>query len=524
MMSNHDFALQAPKDVIRFPAFWLRERWLFTVSCIILTVGLCLGFLALVTENYLVWLPPIAIHSLAIWGVILASKILAMLIVSIEIADRVDEHAASDLRRIEGGALSRPSLDALGARYLPQNPEREIDILRLFEHILREAKDRRFSPPFSLMQPFREGAFAGLSRLQSLQRIALQVGILGTFVGLLFALSHLTPTAGRQLNPEDLQGLLNNLGVAFSTSIAGIEVAILLKLLALIVQQRQQEYFRSMEEATVGLTSMARNSINNDAYLAELNEVQTAVRQVSDRILHQSDRIAAQTNALQQGMGDLAEAREHLDSFLGQVQDDQKLLLTELRDIYQTLSPERLTQRLETALENSNRNLVGNLQRNLQALLQQFNELLTPLSHMEGMVSTVTRIGSDSLAQTQILQTSLAGSYEQLAEIVSRLESRWTSTLEVVEATRSTSTLADPSTTLIPTHTTLQKLLQTTLATQRNSSQVHQQLVEAMASLQDGILDLPIERRLLKMFVNTLNFASKIARKLSRKTLRLWRR
>lgn len=64
-------------------------------------------------------------------------------------------------------------------------------MIRLFQRICKEAKDRNFESSIYLVQPYREEFMEKVHEITNLQRIALRLGIFGTFLGLILAISQL---------------------------------------------------------------------------------------------------------------------------------------------------------------------------------------------------------------------------------------------------------------------------------------------------------------------------------------------
>jgi hypothetical protein len=64
-------------------------------------------------------------------------------------------------------------------------------MIRLFQRICKEAKDRKFESSIYLVQPYREEFMERVHEITNLQRRALRLGIFGTFLGLILAISQL---------------------------------------------------------------------------------------------------------------------------------------------------------------------------------------------------------------------------------------------------------------------------------------------------------------------------------------------
>ena len=64
-------------------------------------------------------------------------------------------------------------------------------MIRLFRRICKEAKDRKFESSIYPVKPYREESMDRVHEITNWQRIALRLGIFGTFLGLILAISQL---------------------------------------------------------------------------------------------------------------------------------------------------------------------------------------------------------------------------------------------------------------------------------------------------------------------------------------------
>src|SRR5207247_2069293 len=146
---------------------------------------------------------------------------------------RVEKTSEQYLSRIKAGQQSLIELDRLEEALLPLNKSNPPPAaLRLFQHIFKEAKDRKFESSVNVMQPYREESLGDIFKLQNLQKIALWLGILGTFVGLLLAIQESGLSNLQAKSGDDFVNVINKmfdgLLVAFSASLAGLEAAVII--------------------------------------------------------------------------------------------------------------------------------------------------------------------------------------------------------------------------------------------------------------------------------------------------------
>src|SRR5262245_59917657 len=185
---RHQIAGALPKDVLQMPFFWRRQ----TAFLITVVLG-AIAFRLLAPYTYSAargWdVMVLAVQSLAVWGMAIAAKALAVLEVETSIVREIEWRGVEYLRDLKSGQRPRVDLDKLEQMILPVNPSTPPPaMVRLFQHICKEAKDRKFESSVSNMQLYREEPLEDLFKLQNLQKVALWLGILGTFIGLLVAM------------------------------------------------------------------------------------------------------------------------------------------------------------------------------------------------------------------------------------------------------------------------------------------------------------------------------------------------
>lgn len=395
------FVGHSPRGVLLDAKFWTGNPRLilaFLISCV---SGAVLFTVVSASRGITPTVPALIIYSLVFWGLAVGARGLARLEIEHGIAETVNCRAVEWLRKIGGGEAPRPDLEHLEPRLLPSNPTSNIGIVRMLQHILKEARDRRSSPGFLMMQPYREESYGDLFRLQGLQRSALQLGILGTFVGLVLALMRLSPGTGGGFEITEIGPLVGSLDVAFTTSIAGIAVSVILGFVMMALRGKQEAYFRSMEEATISVASLARNAINKDEYLAELNQVQVAIHQLGDRILEQSQQTEAQTGVLQAGVRRLVETKGELDGFLDRLGEEQSAFVGEMKEVYEHLSPERLVERLDERIESTMEEMLDRWGQGIDSSLGNVPEIGGAL---RGVIQALERVEGKFLEERERFQ------------------------------------------------------------------------------------------------------------------------
>lgn len=409
----------APSTLLRDPEFWQASRSLP------LTVGAGVALIAaLYPLTYSRLDDPtigltVLIHLLVFWGASTALRGLARIEVDDAIARQVEQRVTAELARIKGGLKDRVRLDRVAIDFLPYNPSHDKGMLRLFQHILEEARDRKFHPNAVVIQPFREEGLGVLLRVQTIQRLALQLGILGTFAGLILALSQLSADGRALLEPRVLQQLFDALYVSFSTSVAGLQVAIILGLVVLIVRRRQEAFFKNMESASAALIALARNSINPDDFLVEFEQVRTAVTQTGERVREQSRETEAQTETIRGGLSRLAEVQNEFGTLLGRIRQDQALVLEEMKTVYEVISPRQVAAELRESLSATNRELLQDFREDLTRSLSEIGKLNSSLLLVNSVGTTMKE---QTEKQSQGLEESRAAFQRSISDLSQVLE------------------------------------------------------------------------------------------------------
>ena len=373
------------RDLVFDARFWVGQFPFFIVVAIGIFVIIAF-FKTTYPDRNEYWLMVFVIHMLGAAGFLIAFYTLAVMHIEHAIAEYTDKSSSGLLRQIKSGNRDRLRLDRLDD-LLVYNPGRKMT--RLFQHILTEARDRRFDSSVLIMQPYRDESYEDIIRLHTIQRIALQLGILGTFVGFFLALPTLTRQAdGTQGNlfQENLTELLDSLNVVFSTSIAGLEVAIILGLMLMWMRYKQNNFFKTMESATVAMISLARNSINPDDLLAGLADASEAMQQLEVRVEDQRAEIRTLTSEIKRGIAKLGQTQGEFEGFLNKVGETQGEFLGEMKMMYEKLSPVTISRELKNSLEATLDRIGQSFDAKLNDSMKTLMELPSVVSEVEGVL------------------------------------------------------------------------------------------------------------------------------------------
>lgn len=254
-------------------------------------------------------------------------------------------------------------------------------VLRLTNTIIEEAKDRKFYSNEVLMQPYKEEALGAILTIRVLQKMVLYLGILGTFIGLVQAFSRLTDVGKVE---ENFTFITQSLQYAFSTSIAGLSLFVLLSIYFILLRKRQAQYFKSMEQATQMTSRLARYSINKDAFLASFDQMEQSLKAVEERVYDQQIAIKMQTQSLQEGVLQLKATKVNFDAFL---QDS----IQEMKRVYDILSPQKISQALNNHLKQAVTGITHTLDHNLVNQLQKYEQLTTSMQDLNQNLTALSQ-------------------------------------------------------------------------------------------------------------------------------------
>lgn len=228
------------------------------------------------------------IFALLAFGWVRALRTLSLLRIDHALARCVD-HACTDFRSVVGGERIRMDEAKVQVAVPIANPHRPPPTGRMLEHIFLEAKDRRFESSILVVEPFKEVWEHQLFSVQQAARYALSLGILGTFVGLIQGVELLHDRLSYLMQEQSagaldfsalsehfftlVNPLFDGLKISFGTSVAGLQVSVLLGAMAMILRLRAARHCEMMEQVAVGFLSLMRNAHNEDVYLASLEKV-----------------------------------------------------------------------------------------------------------------------------------------------------------------------------------------------------------------------------------------------------------
>jgi len=412
----NEIASSTPDERLKKQDFWLAQRWFAGI----LVASLCALYL-LAPYTYIFaggWiLLTIFVQLLAVWGAVITAKAVASLEVEMAIVTLVEARGDRYLREIKSQKRSMIDLDSLEREMLPHNPSSPPPaMIRLFQQICKEAKDRRFESSVQVIQPYQEEPLEDIFKLQNLQKIALWLGILGTFIGLLLAIQRVMSSAPKEGDDLPLQkilvGMFGDLYISFSASLAGLEVAVILGFFLFLLRKKQVIYFRNMESAAVTTLSLARHSINSDMLLAEFNQIGSSINTLSTQFYDQNQAMTQKiadidkqmrkvTDRIENGAGSLAKAGSEFDDLLTKLSENQRGFLRDVKSVYDAVSLKDISVTLQDNLGKMSDNIARTLDPSVAKIKEQllaFNQSIQTISQT---VSAQTNASSANAKQIE---------------------------------------------------------------------------------------------------------------------------
>lgn len=394
-----------PRQVLRI-GFWWRHRVLLAISSS--GLGIFLLFLGKTHPSGLGLLAHLstAILILALAGFVITVRCAARIEVDEFVADAVGDRTRSALDRLRAKAIARVALDSL-REWIPNYVHWRAGSVQMFQMVVDEAQDRKYHSPTILAQPFRERSTSDLQSIRTLQKLTLQLGILGTFLGLLQAISSLPGDA--MAEQSTIPELLLSLQLAFGTSIAGLEASIALGLMGMFLHGRLEALWGLAESTVKDFTVLARRTEVVDEYLVEFSQLRESLNQLRRRIAGHASTVRLQTDEIQSGLTRLSEVKDQFDGFLGSVRLEQASVLEEFKSVYELVSPRKAAEELEEGISRTVAKVVDSFQSGLDNGLEQLGSYrgsLEAFREMQVDWRTDTRMVLDRIERVHQLADS----------------------------------------------------------------------------------------------------------------------
>jgi methyl-accepting chemotaxis protein len=404
-------AESSPNSLVTRGYFWAAQPDFW-----IITGGSLVAFIILAPYTYIFaqgWvLLTIAVQLLAAYGAYITVRAMAKIEVETAIVGEVEARAAELLSQVKAHPNSRVELKQIEQDVLPNNQTTPPpSMIRMFQQIIKEAHDRKFESSVNIIQPYREEALEDIFRIQNVQKIALWLGILGTFIGLLRAIQ-LGDLGG--VNQENIfrliSGMFENLFISFSASLAGLEVAVILGAFLLLLRKRQEGYFQTMDSSVVTVVSLARNSTNKDDFLVEFGQIRQSLNTLRDQLYNETkelsggmeslgDRVNTQTQQIELGMLRLSETGTEFDGFLKQTSERHQQLIDDVKSVYDSISLRNLGASLQESLGKTGQTLSDALSPNVNRLAGEISKFNSSLDRLSTSIDLQSKTAADQVTE-----------------------------------------------------------------------------------------------------------------------------
>lgn len=326
-------------------------------------IGTNFGLIVMVVITGIIYTLVLIATGLSLW---LLTQLYAEKALALDIIERGNDQ----LGKIKGKVIEPPSLDDL-ENYIPFKAAHNRRLLaQVYDDIYREARDAVFGSPNLILQPYKEHLYARLGWLNGIQTIALRLGILGTFFGLILVVikagtaTNIFDTAPQTNGSIDinkvlimlmsrqhdfksiLDGLFSALRGAFGTSVAGLEVSIIVNIFLLYLHVKQDGLFHKLDEATNVIFHLLRNALNQSGLLSSFDQMKESMKGLERRMrsefdgvsrVHKelSEKISEQVEVTENGLNALREAKDEWNKFVEAIRTAHENVLKDMTQLSQ---------------------------------------------------------------------------------------------------------------------------------------------------------------------------------------------
>lgn len=410
-----------------------------------------------------------------------AGRLFTRLEVDNAVANVVNLKSLEELRLVQDGKPPR-TLEEVKSLW-PDNPTEGLATLRMCEAIRTDAMDNQYNSKEALLQNYREEFTSEIMAVQTRQRNALQLGILGTFIGLLFAMPHLIAV---MQGGEAATDLFTSLRVCFSTSVVGLVVSLCIDQFVNQLLNRLTLFSRSLEEAATSTILVTRGAMNRSHVARTLEGLNRSLSDVHDRLKIQNHYIDTQTSVLQKGLKRLSLSRTNLESFLSGIDKVEERVSSAMTTIEGRLTPENYVSQVQKSIKDSLKGLSTKLAEGLQDVFQVLD---TSSGALQEATTSLKSTGAAMSSQTESTQREIAyieRAYQDLNDKMDRgFETVLNKTLEVLSSEGDR--LIDEHEKMVSAHTHFQTNAH---GVQQQVLKQEQELLLALKTQQDSVAAL----------------------------------
>ena len=267
-------------------------------------------------------------------------------------AEQVEAASSKEARRIRENTVEPILIERVPAFWLGMDGGEHTTVC-MCKSLYEEALDRRFNSRPALLRQAGAKIGADISVLHDRQRAALHMGILGTFLGFVFAMPSLVAMSADTFEPAVFGPLFSSLKVCFTTSVAGLVASLVIGAAHSRVIKLSTTLFQRMEAAMDSLMIVLRNASNDRHAAQSYNQVNHALDRVVARLDRQNDRVQLQADAFVEGMERLHVARQALSCSVDGIEEIRNKVLQQLEDISERVNPERMFESISNQLQQT---------------------------------------------------------------------------------------------------------------------------------------------------------------------------
>ena len=257
------------------------------------------------------------------------------------VLEELDNHIAAmtgqETKRIDGGFSERFLAD------VDPDIKRQISNSTagfMAKTLYDDALVHRFDPIGSIIERVRPRLTALSNQISARQTDAVRLGILGTFLGLMAALRDVPNIIDPSQNAEAAQnnrvlfdGLVNNLALAFGTSIAGLTAAVGIGILASLMRRNELHLLEGFESLAAKCQTLFRRRLAPDGELARtVKEMASAARQAKEEIITTRNALGEEATKLRETSAGLSAKSQKPAELLADNAEQLERLLERMRD------------------------------------------------------------------------------------------------------------------------------------------------------------------------------------------------
>jgi methyl-accepting chemotaxis protein len=264
-----------------------------------------------------------------------------------------------DLKKL--AATGSVDLTAFKRLFGELSPGATLSAHRLLEEVMIKALSGRFEPNAVMLAPYREILAVRVSSLATIQRVALQSGIFFTFIGLTLAFQNGQFVAGT--GEETISRMLDSLGLAFATSIAGLLASLTIIVISIPVRTAYFDVVRAFEEMIAAAYEVGRRLPQDVYFVNQLADVASAVGRSQESMQAVAMRTDRLTETISEGVDKVAALKTNFDQVIATIRADQQQLATEFKAYAAALDPNVLRAQVSTLSDAMNKEVAAGLEK-----------------------------------------------------------------------------------------------------------------------------------------------------------------